>query len=165
MSRAHARLYRREPALHEVDFDWKGFAWMDCNDADAGVLSFLRYAKNREESLLVVASFTPVVREAYRVGVPRPGYYREIFNSDSEGYGGGNAGNLGGLRTEPVPWMGQPHSVLLRIPPLGALYFKRIWPEREHPTAQWHDPAAGAGSRNRPTNRLSFGYAQKSFSY
>ena len=118
-------LYRREPALHEVDFDWHGFAWIDCKDADASVLSFLRRARDPRELIVVVASFTPVVREPYRVGVPEPGYYRELLNSDAQYYGGTDVGNGGGLMAEPVPWMGQPYSLPLRLPALGAIYFKR----------------------------------------
>jgi 1,4-alpha-glucan branching enzyme len=118
-------LYQRERSLHEVDFAWQGFEWMECNDADAGILAFVRHANERAEALLIVASFTPATRENYRVGVPEPGRYQEIFNSDAEIYGGTNVGNFGGVTTEPVPWMGQPYSVLLRVPPLGAAFFKR----------------------------------------
>ena len=75
-------VYRNEPALHEVDFDWHGFEWLDCNDADASVLSFLRRAKNPENFLVVVVNCTPVLREDYRVGVPELGFYREIMNTD-----------------------------------------------------------------------------------
>jgi 1,4-alpha-glucan branching enzyme len=118
-------LYRREAALHEVDFDWQGFQWIDCGDADASVLSFVRRAKDWKDFVLVVTNFTPVVRESYRVGVPEAGYYREIFNSDAEIYAGTNTGNLGGMQAEAVPWMGQPYSLPLRLPALAALYFKR----------------------------------------
>ena len=117
-------LYRREPALHQVDFDSHGFEWIDCNDADASVLSFLRRAKDPAELMVVVANFTPVLRENYRVGVPEPGFYRELLNSDGGIYGGSNAGNFGGVQAEPVPWMGKPYSLPLRLPPLGVLYFK-----------------------------------------
>jgi len=118
-------IYRREPALHQVDFDWQGFQWIDCSDADAGVLSFIRRARSPEESMVIVASLTPVVREDYRVGVPDPGYYRELLNTDAGTYGGTNIGNAGGVRAETIPWMGQPYSVSLRLPPLGVIYFKR----------------------------------------
>jgi 1,4-alpha-glucan branching enzyme len=118
-------IYRREAALHEVDFDWQGFQWIDCNDADASVLSFLRRARNPQDFLVVAANFTPVARENYRVGVPEPGWYREIFNSDAEFYAGSNYGNGGGVMAEPVPWMGMEYSLPLRLPPLAALYFKR----------------------------------------
>jgi len=118
-------IYRREAALHEVDFDWQGFQWIDCNDADASVLSFIRRARNPQDYLVVVANFTPVARENYRVGVPEPGYYREIFNSDAQYYAGSNYGNGGGVMAEPTPWMGMDYSLPLRLPPLAALYFKR----------------------------------------
>ncbi len=118
-------IYRREPALHEVDFEWQGFQWIDCNDADASVLSFIRRARNAQESLVIVANFTPVARENYRVGVPEPGWYREIFNSDAHYYAGSNYGNGGGVMAEPVRWMGMEYSLPLRLPPLAAVYFKR----------------------------------------
>jgi 1,4-alpha-glucan branching enzyme len=76
----------------------------------------------------VLANFTPVPREGYRVGVPAPGFYRELLNSDSALYGGGNMGNAGGLSSEPTPWQGQPHSILLTAPPLAVVFFK---PDRE----------------------------------
>jgi len=118
-------IYRREAALHEVDFEWQGFQWIDCNDADASVLSFLRRARNPQDFVVVVVNFTPVARENYRVGVPEPGYYRELFNSDAHFYAGSNYGNGGGVMAEPVPWMGMDYSLPLRLPPLAALYFKR----------------------------------------
>ena len=117
-------IYRNEPALHQVDFDWHGFEWVDCNDADASTLSFLRRAKDPADFILVVANFTPVQREAYRVGVPEPGFYREIMNSDAAKYGGTNFGNLGGVHAEAIPWNNKPFSILLRMPALAALYFK-----------------------------------------
>jgi 1,4-alpha-glucan branching enzyme len=118
-------LYRREAALHQVDFEWQGFQWIDCNDADASVLSFLRRARNPQDFVVVVANFTPVARENYRVGVPDPGYYRELLNSDAQYYAGSNFGNGGGVMAEPAPWMGMNYSLPLRLPPLAALFFKR----------------------------------------
>jgi 1,4-alpha-glucan branching enzyme len=118
------KLYATEPALHEVDFDWHGFEWLDCNDADASVLSFLRRARDPEDFLVVVANFTPVVRENYRVGVPEPGFYRELLNTDAAAYGGSNAGNLGGVGAEPIPWLGHAYSVNLRLPALAAVFLK-----------------------------------------
>jgi 1,4-alpha-glucan branching enzyme len=122
------RLYKSEAALHEVDFDWHGFEWLDCNDADASVLSFVRLARDPKDFLIVVANFTPVLRENYRVAVPQPGRYREIFNSDAESYGGTNSGNLGSVSTDRIPWTGREYSLNLRLPPLGVLVLK---PERE----------------------------------
>ncbi|PYU31068.1 MAG: 1,4-alpha-glucan branching enzyme [Acidobacteria bacterium] len=118
------RLYKSERALHEVDFDWHGFEWVDCNDADSSVLSFIRHARDPNDFVVVIANFTPVVREGYRLGVPELGYYRELFNTDAAVYGGSNSGNAGGLMAEPVPWMGRPCSLNLRLPPLGVLFLK-----------------------------------------
>jgi 1,4-alpha-glucan branching enzyme len=117
-------VYRNEPAMHQVDFDWHGFEWLDCSDADASVLSFLRRAKDQGDFIVVVANNTPVLREDYRVGVPELGFYREILNTDSERYGGTNVGNLGGVHAESVPWGNHPYSINLRLPPLAAVYFK-----------------------------------------
>jgi len=118
------RLYRSEPALHEVDFSWEGFQWIDFHDVDYSVVSFIRRAKDPAEQIVVAANFTPVPRTGYRVGVPAPGFYKEILNSDSDVYGGSNLGNAGGLPAEETPWQGQPYSVLLTIPPLGVVFLK-----------------------------------------
>jgi 1,4-alpha-glucan branching enzyme len=118
------RLYISEPALYEIDFHYSGFEWIDFHDADNSVVSFLRRCRNPEDFLLFVCNFTPVKREHYRVGVPQPGFYREILNSDSEVYGGSNAGNAGGVQSEDSPCQGRLCSLLLTLPPLGALIFK-----------------------------------------
>jgi 1,4-alpha-glucan branching enzyme len=118
------RLHVRERALHEVDFEWSGFEWLEVNDAAASVLSFLRRARNGDDFVVVVCNFTPVVRENYRIGVPSPGFYREILNSDSSYYEGSDVGNSGGVRAEPFPWNDRPYSIKLRLPPLAASYFK-----------------------------------------
>jgi 1,4-alpha-glucan branching enzyme len=118
------RLHTHERALHQVDFEWSGFEWIDANDAAASTISFLRHAQDREDFIVVVCNFTPVVREEYRVGVPRPGYYREILNTDSTYYGGTDIGNAGGVNAEPIPWNDRPYSIKLKLPPLAASYFK-----------------------------------------
>ena len=122
------RLYTTEAALHEVDFSWEGFQWIDLHDVDQSALSFLRRAKAEDpasaETVVVAANFTPIPREGYRVGVPAPGFYRELLNSDSEAYGGSNMGNKGGLPADAIPWQGQPNSILITLPPLAVVYFK-----------------------------------------
>jgi 1,4-alpha-glucan branching enzyme len=118
------RLYKDEPSLHEVDFDWHGFEWLDCNDADASVLSFLRKGRNPEDCIIVVCNFTPVPRENYRVGVPQSGFYAELLNSDADIYGGSNIGNRGGVHAEPIPWLGHGWSLNLTLPPLAAVFLK-----------------------------------------
>jgi 1,4-alpha-glucan branching enzyme len=118
------RLYRSEPALHEVDFDPAGFAWIDCNDSEDSVLSYLRRARDGS-SLLVVANFTPVPRENYLVGVPDAGHWRERLNSDATLYGGSGVGNHGGVDSVPVAAHGHFHALNLRLPPLGVLVLQR----------------------------------------
>ncbi|HEV8614974.1 MAG TPA: 1,4-alpha-glucan branching protein GlgB [Methylomirabilota bacterium] len=117
-------LYRAEPALHEQDCDPAGFQWIDCCDAEQSVVSFLRRARDPDDFVLVACNFTPVPRHGYRVGVPRPGFYRELLNTDATTYGGSDVGNQGGIPSEPVPWQGQPHSLIVTLPPLAVLFLK-----------------------------------------
>ena len=118
------KLLVREPALHEVDFDWHGFEWIDCNDADNSVFSFIRRGKKPEDVMVVVLNATPVIRGGYRIGVPHPGFYREVLNTDAGIYGGTNVGNQGGLWSEAVPQTGREHSIPLTLPPLAAVFLK-----------------------------------------
>jgi 1,4-alpha-glucan branching enzyme len=117
-------LYQAEPALHEVDFDWPGFDWIDANDGDNSVLSFIRRGRAPGDFLVAVLNATPVVRKKYRIGVPEPGTYREVFNSDAERYGGSNVGNQGNAQAEALQHMGRPYSLELTLPPLAAVYLK-----------------------------------------
>jgi 1,4-alpha-glucan branching enzyme len=121
------RLHRSEPALHEIDFDHTGFDWIDCNDLESSVISFLRRGQDPDEWVVAVFNWTPLVRAGYRVGVPEAGFYRELINTDAEAYGGGNIGNAGGLEADDVPAHGHLHSLNLTIPPLGALIVKRVF--------------------------------------
>jgi len=118
------RLYRAEPALHELDEDPAGFEWVDANDAANSVLSFLRQGRSTKDLILVVCNFTPVPRLNYRVGVPREGHWMEVMNSDAPMYGGSGLGNMGGVDTAPVAWHGRPVSLNITLPPLGAVFFK-----------------------------------------
>ena len=118
------RVYRRERALHEVDFESAGFEWVDCNDWQSSAVAFLRRARDRGDVVLVVCNFTPVVRPGYRVGVPRPGRWRELVNTDADAYGGSGQGNAGGVGAEPTAWHGQPHSLVLTLPPLATVILK-----------------------------------------
>jgi 1,4-alpha-glucan branching enzyme len=119
------RLYQDEPALHQVDYDPAGFEWIDCTDNENSVISFIRRARNADDAVVVVLNFTPLVREVYRLGVPAPGRYREIINTNAAVYGGTNVGNGGVLETTPDPSHGHPQSISLTLPPLSALILKR----------------------------------------
>jgi 1,4-alpha-glucan branching enzyme len=118
-------LYKNEPALWELDDTYEGFEWIDFHDADNSVVAFMRKARNGAP-LVFVINATPVVREGYRVGVPGEGFYQEILNTDAGAYGGSNAGNYGGMHAEPIPWQGQSHSIMLRLPPLAVSGFKKM---------------------------------------
>jgi 1,4-alpha-glucan branching enzyme len=118
------RLYKGEPALHEHDCDPAGFEWIDANDAAASVYSFLRKPATGPDRILCVLNLTPVPRQGYRIGVPGPGYWQEILNTDAECYWGSNVGNSGGLHAEYVPCHGKPYSLVMTLPPMSALYFK-----------------------------------------
>jgi 1,4-alpha-glucan branching enzyme len=118
------RIYTAEPSLHQCDFEPSGFAWIDCNDSDNSVVSFIRRATNPDDFLVVVLSFTPLPREGYLVGVPREGAYTELLNSDAEIYAGSNVGNAGVVFAEPLASHGQAQSLRLTLPPLGILVLK-----------------------------------------
>jgi 1,4-alpha-glucan branching enzyme len=113
------RLYLEHPALWELDPFPQGFSWIDCNDSQSSVISYIRYGK--ENHLVCVLNLTPVPREGYRIGVPGKGGYRERINSDSAYYGGGNMGNQGYLAVDEVPFHGFPQSISLKLPPLACL--------------------------------------------
>jgi 1,4-alpha-glucan branching enzyme len=121
-------LYRSEPSLHEGDCESFGFQWIDANDADRSVLTFLRKGRDEQDIVLVACNFTPVPRHNYRVGVPAPGVWRELLNSDADVYGGSDLGNYGSVEAAPVAYQGHRWSLMLTLPPLAAVFFK---PERE----------------------------------
>jgi len=122
-------LYRREPALFEVEFEGHGFEWIDCHSRDDSMLSFMRKARDPADHLIVCLNFTPVPRENRRIGVPQLGFYREIFNSDSEHYGGSNLGNVAGAQAEPIGAQAHLHSINVTLPPLAAVVFKPDKPQ------------------------------------
>jgi 1,4-alpha-glucan branching enzyme len=112
--------YRESAALYQLEFEQAGFAWLDCQDAERTLLSFLRRGSHGEVAV-VALNFTPVPRNRYRIGLPYDCAYREAFNSDSSFYGGSNLGNGLGIRAEHTPWMGQPFSAVVELPPLAGI--------------------------------------------
>jgi 1,4-alpha-glucan branching enzyme len=117
-------LYQREPALSELDSDPQGFSWIDCYDSDNSVVSFMRCSAQPEETLIFICNFTPVPRFGYRVGVPDPGNYYEVLNSDHTRYGGSGIINDQPMPSAPTYWQSCPHSILLTLPPLGTIILK-----------------------------------------
>jgi 1,4-alpha-glucan branching enzyme len=117
------RLLREMPALHELDAEHFGFAWIANDDADRSLFSFIRRARSVNAPVVVVSNFTPAVHRGVRLGVPEPGQWRERINTDSSHYGGSDTGTpLGVARSEPLPWQGQPHSIVIDVPPLATVF-------------------------------------------
>jgi 1,4-alpha-glucan branching enzyme len=116
-------LYKDHSALHHYDFEPQGFEWIDCNDTDQSVLSYMRHSD--DETIIVVLNFTPVPRENYRIGVPDAGTYEEILNSDSEYYHGSNVSNGVAIHSDDIAWMDKPCSITLTLPPLAGVVLKR----------------------------------------
>ena len=131
-------LYHHEPALSILDYAPEGFSWIDPHDSDNSVVSFMRRSKNPADTLLFICNFTPVPRHGYRVGVPDPGEYYELINSDADRYGGSGLENLQPMPSGPVFWQSCPHSVLLTLPPLSTIILKRrpTVQEEEETTAE-----------------------------
>ena len=119
------RLYAREKALHELDFNREGFEWVDTHNWEESVLGYLRKGKNPEDPVLVAGNFTPIPRYNYRMGVPYPGNWNELLNSDASGYNGSGLGNFGRVEAAPIPFHGHPYSLSITLPPLGVVLFKR----------------------------------------
>jgi len=117
--------YRKEPSLYELDFDRKGFQWLDFHDTEKSVISYLRRGSTTTDTLAVVCNFTPVPRHNYRVGVPHDGFWREVLNSDAKYYGGSGHGNMGGVEASPASFYGRfDYSLSITLPPLGVVVFK-----------------------------------------
>ncbi|MGE5152806.1 MAG: alpha amylase C-terminal domain-containing protein, partial [Bdellovibrio bacteriovorus] len=162
--RALNGLYREEPPLHAQDFDWQGFEWIDCHDAQNSVLIYQRRGREEGQHLVVALNFTPVPREGYRIGMPAPGAYQEVLSSDAQAYGGGGMGNgPGPLATEAVAWMNRPQSLVVTLPPLAGIVLKPVAPTAARPrgTAEWEaeietggsEPAPRAGETAPPTEQ------------
>jgi 1,4-alpha-glucan branching enzyme len=130
--------YKELAALWSLDVDPAGFQWIDANDSSGNVLSVLRYgrpagdegssgasggAASQGQALACVANFAGAPHHGYRIGLPRPGLWREVLNSDAEGYGGSGVGNYGGIEAVAEPWHGLPYSATLAAPPLATLWF------------------------------------------
>ncbi len=131
----HYRLYRyvrdlnafylKEKALWQLDHQWQGFEWIDPQDYSQSVITFMRKGYDPDDFLVVVANFTPVVRENYRIGVPRPGIYQEVWNSDLTVYGGSGQQNERLLPSQPLPWHNRQYSLVIKLPPLAVICLKR----------------------------------------
>jgi 1,4-alpha-glucan branching enzyme len=118
------RLYADEPALHQVETTWEGFAWIDLSDIDNSVISFVRRAKDPSDHIVMVCNFTPNSHQGYRVGLPEAGIYEEILNSDWQEFGGSGVDNPSPIHTEPYRWQSCAQSAMVNLPPLGVTMLK-----------------------------------------
>lgn len=123
-SKALNKFYQDNKALWQVDFEWSGFRWINCNDNENSAISFVRYAEDERDFVIVVCNFTPEVRHGYRIGVPVKGIYHEVFNSDAKQFGGSNVLNEGEFKTEDGLWNNMNQSIQITLPPLATIYFK-----------------------------------------
>jgi 1,4-alpha-glucan branching enzyme len=115
-------VYRDHPALWERDDDHEAFGWLEANDADANVLAFVRWGSGDSKPVVCICNLSPVPREGYRVGLPRPGSWAEVLNTDADAYGGASIGNMGAVESEAQPWHNQPFSGAVTLPPLGVVW-------------------------------------------
>jgi 1,4-alpha-glucan branching enzyme len=118
------RVYASEPALHQRDAVYTGFRWVVGDDRHNSVFAFLRLGNEGATPVLVVSNMTPVPRSGYGVGVPRPGRWKELLNTDSAFYGGSDMGNGGAVETVPVQRHGEAQSLELTLPPLATVYLR-----------------------------------------
>jgi 1,4-alpha-glucan branching enzyme len=123
------RLYHSSPALYHCEFEWQGFEWIDCHDANQSVLSYIR--RKDDDFLVLAVNFTPVPRHGYRIGVPKASTYQEILNSDARQYGGSGVDNPYPLHAEEISWMNRPYSIAVTLPPLGGVVFKPLVEEKQ----------------------------------
>ena len=118
------KFYRNEPALYEKQFLPEGFEWIDYNDAENSMLSFIRKGKDLKDNLIVVCNFTPTPFEEYKIGLPQLGKIKEVFNSDHKSFYGTDNYKNKITSAEKTPWQSQPYSATIKIPPLSTLVFK-----------------------------------------
>jgi 1,4-alpha-glucan branching enzyme len=123
-SRALNKFYVDTRAFWQVDFDWNGFQWIDPNDNNNSVVSFIRKAEDSNDFVIVISNFTPEVHEGYRIGVPAKGSYIEVFNSDGEDFGGSGVRNVGEIQSQDKPWHNREQSIKLTVPPLATIYLR-----------------------------------------
>ncbi|MDS1029361.1 1,4-alpha-glucan branching protein GlgB [Bacillota bacterium LX-D] len=118
--------YKQEKSFWDLDHSWEGFEWIDPHDYSQSVITFMRKGQKENEFIIVLCNFTPEVRWVYRIGVPKPGEYQEVFNSDKVEFGGSGQTNSQLLETENFPWHNQPYSLELKIPPLAVIFLKLV---------------------------------------
>ena len=120
-------LYKSEKALYERGYSYDGYEWLDADNKEQSVIVFARHGDNTKDALTVLINFVPEVYDDYRIGVPGPGYYRELMNTDSDEFGGSGRINSGLIKAEKIPWHGKEYSISIKTPPIGGAVFKRAY--------------------------------------
>ena len=118
------KLYKKEKALHQKQFSPEGFEWIDHGDHENCVLSYIRKGENEKENIVIVLNLTPIPRENYRIGLPKEGNLKEVFNSDAKKYKGTGAYTNKKITTEAKPWNNRAHSTAVSLPPLAMIALK-----------------------------------------
>ncbi|WP_288201325.1 1,4-alpha-glucan branching protein GlgB [uncultured Megasphaera sp.] len=155
--------YGKHREFWEEDCDWSGFSWISCDDCNNSVIAFYRSGRDGQSMTVVVCNFTPVVRHDYRFGVPRPGTYVEVLNSDAEQFGGSNVLNEGAFTAEDIAMHGMDQSLSLTLPPLATIYLElkpeaeagQALPELVQSVPARRRPAAKSSKRTAGTTKKS----------
>jgi 1,4-alpha-glucan branching enzyme len=142
-------VYRANPALYQTDCMPEGFAWIDCHDSENSVISYIRRGRDPNDFVVVICNFTPVVRHAYKVGVPEGGDYAEILNTDAACYEGSGVGNSGRVQAVHDEAHGYPYSLSLVLPPLSALILKPLQRAVAAPAEASADATDTPGTENQ----------------
>ena len=119
------RFYNEHPALWQRAFESEGFEWIDADNADQSVVTFIRRGEDPKDDLVILINFDVNAREDFRMGVPEWGVYEELFNSDDERFGGSGVVNTGKLKCQDKPWNGREQSIVVRVPPLAGMVLKK----------------------------------------
>jgi 1,4-alpha-glucan branching enzyme len=125
------QVYRKEKALWELDHEHAGFRWIEADDYEQSVISFIRNSENEAQQLVIILNFTPIPRDKYRIGVPGPGEYELLLNSDQKVFGGSDYETAARVKTEEIPYHGFDHSISINLPPLAGIYLKYKQPTKK----------------------------------
>ena len=161
-SKALNKFYVDNKALWQVDFDWNGFQWIDCNDSENSIIALVRRAEDRSDFIICVHNFTPEVRHGYRIGVPTKGTYVEVFNSDEEAYGGSGMLNTGDIVSEDYAFHGREQSIVITVPPLASTFYRlKRQSGAGTPVSEVSEPVDAVAKKKSVTSKSTAAAAKK----
>ena len=161
-SKALNKFYVDNKALWQVDFDWNGFQWIDCNDSENSIIALVRRAEDRSDFIICVHNFTPEVRHGYRIGVPTKGTYVEVFNSDEEAYGGSGVLNTGDIVSEDYAFHGREQSIVITVPPLASTFYRlKRQSGAGTPVSEVSEPVDAVAKKKSVTSKSTAAAAKK----